>query len=126
MMICLVILNGASNKASAQEVSARQKFIRKGTTELVIGGVVAVGGVIGLKHSAKTIDFNQDIGSQAGGSLVWSMAVITGSAVGVTGIVHLVKGKRMVPAVSKQYIPGLDHMGIVYPKYPTIGVKYRL
>ena len=102
----------------------KQQYQKKGVTALVVGGVLIVGGTIG------TVAYDQpklwNPWAQPVPINYWPVVVAGGTVISIIGLDHLIKSKRVVPMVEKQHIPGLDHMGIVYPKLPAIGIKYRL
>jgi len=122
---CLVLFSSPANQVNAQRISSTASYTRRGTAEVVIGGALMVGGVIGLDQQLQMPANNGKTQTNVAlGKMIWPTVIATGSVVSMIGAFHLVKVKRLQPSISKQHIPGLDHIGIVYPKYPTIGIKY--
>jgi hypothetical protein len=136
--LCVFLLAGATNPTLAQKKykHTKEQYRRKATTEFIIGGILIVGGTIGTLNyqhpkpgvylsnansSSDWMDVEIDLSMN-----LWPVAIVGGSVVSLIGLNHLIKSNRVTPLVEIQKIPGLDHIGIVYPKYPTIGIKYSL
>ena len=142
-ILLLALLVNFTMNASAQKVYkfTKEQFEIKGRTALVVGAVLIVGGTVAtVAHKEAQSDVNPygssgfynpwvsnipNRGKQITLNL-WPVVVVGGTVVSIIGLDHLIKSKRVMPMVEKQHIPGLDHIGIVYPKLPVIGIKYRL
>jgi hypothetical protein len=126
------------NPTSAQKKYkfSKEQYRRKASGEFIIGGILIVGGTIGtISHGPSTWTLKPSANSEFGffGSNemeiqmnLWPAAIVGGSLVSLMGLNHLIKSNRVAPLVEIQKIPGLDKIGIVYPKLPAIGIKYRL
>lgn len=124
VVITIMLLQLASQRASAQELTIRETYIKTGRAQVLLGSILVVGGVGGIAYQLNA-EPDGRFPTRMITRIVWPIVITGGSIIGVIGIRNIKKGKRMEPVIGKQHIPGLDHMGIVYPKYPTIGVKYN-
>jgi len=135
LSLCIFLFAGINNSASAQKKyrHTKEQYRRKATTEFVIGGILIVGGTIGTlayqdpgprPYIQNANAYDWDI--QEMSMNLWPAAIVGGSLVSLMGLNHLIKSNRIAPLVEIQKIPGLDKIGIVYPKLPAIGIKYRL
>ena len=125
LAIIILFLQFASQRANAQGLSIRENYIKTGEAQVWFGSIVVVGSMAGIVYQVNA-EPDGRFTTRMISKMVWSIGIASGSVIGVIGVLNIRKGKRMEPVIGKQHIPGLDHMGIVYPKYPTIGVKYRL
>jgi hypothetical protein len=131
LIVCLILFVGTTHSVFAQKAYkyTSEQYKRQGTRGLVVGGILIVGGTIGaIAHNATQSKDNSStpfaIEIVDASKIVWPAAIAGGTIASIIGLDHLIKSKKIGPVVGIQKIPGLEHMGIKYPKLPTIGIKY--
>jgi hypothetical protein len=142
LIIYFILLVGNAYRASAQKAYkfTSEHYKRKGTSALVVGGILIVGGTIGTiaHNSSQSNGYNSSIYGELFNPLgaaepeeksevsinLWPAVIAGGTIVSIIGIDRLIKSKRIAPMVAIQQIPGLEHMGIKYGKLPSLGIKY--